>query len=68
VALPFAATHSPVGTEPRDPLVAIGIAPAIAKPAIPFAAKRLPATVTAVTDPVTKALVSVLHAVDECDH
>jgi hypothetical protein len=33
----------------------------------PFAAKRLPATVSAVQDPAAKALVTVLSAADECD-
>ena len=52
---------------PGHPLLWIGVAPSIAKPASPFAAKHSPAAAGAVQDPMTKALVAVCHAVDECD-
>lgn len=38
-----------------------------ARPAVAFAAKRSPATVSAVQDPTGKALVALLRAADECD-
>jgi hypothetical protein len=45
----------------------VAIALAIAKPAIPLAAKRSSATVCAVQDPAAKALAAVLPTADECD-
>jgi hypothetical protein len=54
-------------SEPNDGLVAIAMTPTVVKPAIPFAAKRSPATVSAVHYPAAKSLVAVPPTANGCD-